>query len=66
MRLTRRRVRATLLLLAVLLPLSALGPRPARAGPPQHARRHLTAAPYNLDLGAWTTASTTCSPSRAG
>jgi endonuclease/exonuclease/phosphatase family metal-dependent hydrolase len=52
MRLTRRRLRATVLLLAVLMALGALGLRPAWGGPPQHAQRRLTVASYNLYLGA--------------
>jgi endonuclease/exonuclease/phosphatase (EEP) superfamily protein YafD len=52
MRLTRRRLQATVLLLAVLMALGAIGPRSAWAGPPQHAQRHLTVATYNLYLGA--------------
>jgi endonuclease/exonuclease/phosphatase (EEP) superfamily protein YafD len=52
MRLTRWRIRATVLLLAVLMGLGAMGPRPAWGDPPRHARRHLTVATYNLYLGA--------------
>jgi endonuclease/exonuclease/phosphatase (EEP) superfamily protein YafD len=49
---TRWRIRATVLLLAVLVGLGAVGLRPAWANPPQHAERHLTVATYNLYLGA--------------
>jgi hypothetical protein len=52
MRLTRSRIRALGLLLAVLLGLGAVGLRPAWADPPRHAQRHLTVATYNLYLGA--------------
>jgi endonuclease/exonuclease/phosphatase (EEP) superfamily protein YafD len=52
MRRMRWRTRATILLLAVLVGLGAVGLRPARAHPPQHAQRHLTVATYNLYLGA--------------
>jgi endonuclease/exonuclease/phosphatase (EEP) superfamily protein YafD len=52
MRLTRWRTRATVLLLAILVGLAALGPRPAWANPPEHAQRHLRVATYNLYLGA--------------
>jgi hypothetical protein len=52
MGLTRRRIPAAVLLLAVLVGLGVLGPRPAWADPPQHAQRHLTVATYNLYLGA--------------
>jgi endonuclease/exonuclease/phosphatase family metal-dependent hydrolase len=51
-RLTRWRIRAVGLLLAVLVGLGAVGLRPAWATPPQHAQRHLTVATYNLYLGA--------------
>jgi endonuclease/exonuclease/phosphatase family metal-dependent hydrolase len=52
MRRMRWRIRATVLLLAVLMGLGAVGLRPAWADPPQHAQRHLTIATYNLYLGA--------------
>jgi hypothetical protein len=51
MRLTRR-LRVTVVLVAVLMGLGALGLRPAWGGPPQHAQRHLAVATYNLYLGA--------------
>jgi endonuclease/exonuclease/phosphatase family metal-dependent hydrolase len=49
---TRWRVRSTVLLLAVLIGLGAVGLRPAWGDPPQHAQRQLTVATYNLYLGA--------------
>ena len=49
---TRWRIRATVLRVAVLAGLGAIGLRPAWANPPQHAQRHLTVATYNLYLGA--------------
>jgi endonuclease/exonuclease/phosphatase family metal-dependent hydrolase len=52
MRRTRWRIRVTVLLVAVLAGLGAIGLRPAWANPPQHAQRHLTVATYNLYLGA--------------
>jgi endonuclease/exonuclease/phosphatase family metal-dependent hydrolase len=52
MRLTRWRLRATVLLLAVVVGLGAVGLRPAWGDPPQHVQRHLTVATYNLYLGA--------------
>jgi endonuclease/exonuclease/phosphatase (EEP) superfamily protein YafD len=52
MRRTRWRIRVTVLLVAVLAGLGAVGPRSAWANPPQHAQRHLTVATYNLYLGA--------------
>jgi hypothetical protein len=52
MRRTRWRIRVTVLLVAVLAGLGAIGLRPAWAIPPQHAQRHLTVATYNLYLGA--------------
>jgi endonuclease/exonuclease/phosphatase family metal-dependent hydrolase len=52
MRLTRWGIRATVLLLAILVGLGPMGLRPAWADPPRHAQRHLTVATYNLYLGA--------------
>jgi endonuclease/exonuclease/phosphatase family metal-dependent hydrolase len=49
---TRWRIRVTVLLVAGLAGLGAIGLRPAWANPPQHAQRHLTVATYNLYLGA--------------
>lgn len=52
MRRMRWRIRVLGLLLAVLVGLGAVGPRPAWADPPRHAQRQLTVATYNLYLGA--------------
>lgn len=52
MRLTRWRIRASVVLLAVLVGLGAVGLRPAWGDPPQHAGRQLTVATYDLYLGA--------------
>ena len=52
MRIVRSRMRAAALLLAVLIGLGVVGLRPAWGTPPEHARRQLTVATYNLYLGA--------------
>lgn len=52
MSVVQRRMRVAAVLLAAVVGLSVVGLRPAWGDPPEHARRQLTVATYNLYLGA--------------
>ena len=52
MRAVRSSMRTVAVLLGMTVVLGVVGPRPASADPPQLAQRQLTAASYNLYLGA--------------